>query len=60
MRIKQKGELNSQYGTCWINKLGIEKKIKLSDKNIYLNDNWNLGRKNLCTVVSNSVTSLNI
>jgi hypothetical protein len=42
--IKQRGEKNSQYGTCWINN-GIEcKKIKREDFNLYSND-WSLGRK---------------
>ena len=42
--IKQKGEKNSQYGTCWITN-GIEnKKIKKEDYYLYSN-NWILGRK---------------
>lgn len=41
--IKQKGEKNSQYGTCWITN-GIEnKKIKKDDFKLY-SDNWLLGR----------------
>jgi group I intron endonuclease len=40
--IKQKGESNSQYGTCWITN-GIEnKKIK---KNNQLPNGWQYGRK---------------
>lgn len=40
--IKQKGELNSQFGTCWITN-GIEnKKIKKSDLHFY--NKWRLGR----------------
>jgi hypothetical protein len=40
--LKQKGENNSQFGTCWITN-GIEsKKIKKTDK---LPKNWSYGRK---------------
>ena len=40
--IKQKGESNSQFGTCWITN-GIEsKKIKKTDE---LPKGWSLGRK---------------
>jgi hypothetical protein len=40
-KIKQKGELNSQFGSCWITN-GIEnKKIKKTDT---IPDNWKLGR----------------
>jgi len=40
--LKQKGEFNSQYGTCWITN-GIEnKKIHKSDN---IPEGWSLGRK---------------
>lgn len=40
----QVGEKNSQYGTCWITKDGINKKIKKSEKDKYLSNGWILGR----------------
>jgi len=39
------GETNSQFGTCWITKDGINKKIKKEDLETYLNENWVKGRK---------------
>lgn len=43
--IKQKGEKNSQYGTCWIyNEFG-NKKIKKVELENYLKNNWIKGRK---------------
>lgn len=39
------GESNSQYGTCWITKEGINKKIKKEDLETYLNEGWVKGRK---------------
>lgn len=39
------GETNSQFGTCWITKEGINKKIKKEDLETYLNDGWVKGRK---------------
>jgi group I intron endonuclease len=42
--IKQKGEKNSQYGTCWITNNKENKKIKKEDINIYINCGWILGR----------------
>ncbi|TXG85737.1 MAG: hypothetical protein E6R13_01805 [Spirochaetes bacterium] len=39
------GETNSQYGTCWITKNGINKKIKKEDLENYLNEGWVKGRK---------------
>jgi hypothetical protein len=39
------GEKNSQYGTCWITKDGINKKIKKEELEIYLNEGWVKGRK---------------
>jgi len=43
--INQKGEKNSQFGTCWITKEGNNKKIKKEEFEIYLNDGWIKGRK---------------
>jgi hypothetical protein len=39
------GETNSQYGTCWITKDGVNKKIKKEDLDTYLNQDWVKGRK---------------
>ena len=39
------GSNNSQYGTCWITKKGINKKIKLTDINEYINIGWIKGRQ---------------
>ena len=38
------GDTNSQYGTCWITKDGVNKKIKKENINDYLLDNWVKGR----------------
>lgn len=38
------GEKNSQFGTCWITKNSINKKIKKEELTLYLNDNWIKGR----------------
>ena len=43
--LKQKGELNSQYGTCWVTKEGEYKKIKKELLEDYINDGWIKGRK---------------
>lgn len=44
--INQKGEKNSQYGTCWIYKEQIgNKKIKINELENYLKDDWIKGRK---------------
>lgn len=43
--ISQKGEKNSQFGTCWITKEGENKKIKKELLENYLNDGWIKGRK---------------
>ena len=37
-------EDNSQYGTCWVTKEGLNKKIKKDDLGIYLNEGWVKGR----------------
>jgi hypothetical protein len=39
------GETNSQYGTCWVTKDGINKKIKKENLETYLNESWVKGRK---------------
>jgi hypothetical protein len=39
------GETNSQYGTCWITKDGLNKKIKKEYLETYLKDGWVKGRK---------------
>ena len=41
----QQGEKNSQYGTCWITKEGVNKKIKKEEINLYLQEGWIKGRK---------------
>lgn len=40
--IKQKGDKNSQYGTCWITNGELNKKIKKTES---IPDGWQLGRK---------------
>jgi len=44
-KSKNVGKLNSQYGTKWINKDGIIKKIKENELEYYLNNGWIQGRK---------------
>ena len=39
------GETNSQYGTCWITKDGVNKKIKKEEFEIYQLEGWVKGRK---------------
>lgn len=39
------GENNSQYGSCWITKDGVNKKIKKEEFETYLLDGWLKGRK---------------
>ena len=43
--LLQKGEKNSQYGTCWIIKNKTNKKIKKEELADYLKDGWTKGRK---------------
>lgn len=43
--ITQKGEKNSQYGTYWITKNNVNKKIKSVELDSYLNDGWVRGVK---------------
>lgn len=38
------GEVNSQYGTCWVTKGCINKKIKTEEINIFEEDGWVKGR----------------
>ena len=39
------GETNSQYGTCWITRDGVNKKVKKEELEIYISENWVKGRK---------------
>lgn len=39
------GKTNSQYGTCWITKDGLNKKIKKEEINEYIKQGWIQGRK---------------
>ena len=39
------GKENSQYGTCWITKDNINKKIKKEELNKFINLGWEKGRK---------------
>lgn len=41
----QQGEKNSQYGTCWVMKDNINKKIKKDELEHYLELGWTKGRK---------------
>lgn len=45
MKEKQKGDKNSQFGTCWITKKGENKKIKKEELQSFINQGWNKGRK---------------
>lgn len=42
--INQKGQGNSQFGTCWITKEGENKKINKTLIESYLEDGWEKGR----------------
>lgn len=42
--INQKGEKNSQFGSAWVTKEGIDKKIRNEDIEKYLLDGWQRGR----------------
>ena len=44
-KTKNIGETNSQYGTCWITKDALNKKIKKEDLNSFISDGWIKGRK---------------
>ena len=39
------GNKNSQFGTCWITKENVNKKIKKEELNIFLQLGWSKGRK---------------
>lgn len=39
------GDKNSQYGTCWITKNDLTKKVKKEDLNNYIIEGWIKGRK---------------
>ena len=41
----QQGERNSQFGTKWINKDGVTKKIKKDELQSYIENGWKLGMK---------------
>lgn len=41
----QKGEKNSQYGTCWIIRNGQSMKIKKNEIEKYISEGWKKGRK---------------
>jgi hypothetical protein len=45
MKDKGVGKANSQYGTCWITKDGLNKKIIKEALETYLNEGWVKGRK---------------
>ena len=40
----QKGEKNSQFGTCWITKGGVNKKINKCEISLYESQGWRKGR----------------
>jgi hypothetical protein len=44
---KQKGEQNSQYGTCWVYSLVLKRNLKISKQDLtkYLQNGWVKGRK---------------
>lgn len=48
----QQGKNNSQWGTCWINKDNINKKIKKDELDVYISDNWLKGR--ICKIKLNN------
>lgn len=45
MSLSGQGNKNSQYGTCWINKSGINKKIKKEELPSFIDNGWVKGRK---------------
>jgi hypothetical protein len=54
--LTQKGERNSQFGTCWITN-GIEnKKIKKTDIDYYFTSNWRFGRIAIGCIGKNQFT----
>lgn len=42
---KHEGNMNSQFGSCWITKDGISKKIKKEELEGWISNNWHKGRK---------------
>jgi hypothetical protein len=44
-KIKQKGNLNSQYGTCWVTKDGLNMKIQKESLDKLLSEGWTKGRQ---------------
>lgn len=42
--IKQKGECNSRFGTCWIKKEGLSKSINKELLDEYIKEGWEKGR----------------
>lgn len=51
--ISQKGKKNSQFGTKWINKEGVNKKITPDMLDEYLEKGWVLGRKDKTNISFN-------
>ena len=45
--LRQQGENNNQYGTCWIHNLALKqsKRIKKENKSDWIQDGWVSGRK---------------
>lgn len=45
--VYQKGNKNSQFGTCWVYNLKQKKNLKIKEKDLqkYLSSNWIRGRK---------------
>lgn len=56
-KIAQAGKNNSQFGTMWINKDGMPKKIKKDELPLFLNSGWVIGRT-VKVVKSDKVLSL--
>lgn len=56
--IRQKGDKNSQFGTCWIYNLDLKtnKKIKKEETENYINDGWILGMNVYYTSIFYKVT----
>ena len=49
--VTQKGDKNSQFGTCWITNGILNKKIKKDDFHLFENNKWFFGR----TIVNNTI-----
>ncbi len=43
------GEENSQYGTCWVNKNGVNKRIRKEELEEYLSQDWKVGGLSVIT-----------